>query len=725
MAPGACGEPPSTGITGVPATIINYHPVSLQKSRHRCAALCLGESPAQARLKCLDLRCSFEALVKAEYGGCDHLDFAARNYTENVRREETGIGGITYERALRNLVVAMYGHYVDLFRCHSSTAGHQIVLAYNCLEVATKLGHYHRAVRRQQPGEELPDWIPTPEIPAGDSRLDYVDAFTLLGDAMHPAYGHPKTLARAYDQVYYEGREMGNLPLRGKKTVDQSAAVYRAEYAQIVHRFSTLTWIDCEKFVRPMPTSLVCLEMVYPNKKYETYCLKVPESGPVVQYEPISDYKMDGLQPRTDLRPGTEIPVYPEDEVDADPRFNEYPLYEEFVEGPDWTPSRIPSKIRSPEYTGNTSDTSIDTQAACTIQAVSVTADQEPGGAVASTSAGQDTHRVELTPLPGLTQQFAIQVEREIQKQIQERSRQLVQDMLQRSANRIMPPTPSEAAWASLSQCFQKALATPRTKPAPTPEQPGGQTKGGLVQYSLADPFVGINPPPPEVLRESHSDQPTRGRVPMHLERPPEEKKRRSNSRPRGEAEPKRGRSSGAEPSWDISKVGGQQSDKAHSQPAGEPEAPAPTPKLKSVVKLVRLNLPKPEDLERLGPASRSRYDDSANDQPRRDSSRHRADAHSKPRSGTVDKGSGHSDWRSGQSPNPRSSRHKEESMGAKLMARKEYEKKYKKIVDNPMLYLEERQHQILPEEHQPEIHSLRFFGPGAEAAAIDVLGPH
>ena len=38
------------------------------------------------------------------------------------------------------------------------------------------------------------------------------------------------------------------------------------------------------------------------------------------------------------------------------------------------------------------------------------------------------------------------------------------------------------------------------------------------------------------------------------------------------------------------------------------------------------------------------------------------------------------------------------------------------------MLYLEERQHQILPEEHQLEIHSLQFFGPGAERAAIEIL---
>ena len=201
---------------------------------------------------------------------------------------------------------------------------------------------------------------------------------------------------------------------------DQSVAVYRAEYAQIIHGFLTLTRTDCEKFVRPMPTSLVRPEMVYPGKKYEAYCLKVPESGPVVQYEPISDYKMDGLQPRIDLRPGTEIPIYPEDEVDADPRFNEYPPYEEFVEGPEWTPGGIPPKIHSLEYSGNTSDTSIDTQVGRTIWAVSVTADPEPGGAVASTSARQDTHRVELTPLPGLTQQFAIQVEQEIQKQIQD-----------------------------------------------------------------------------------------------------------------------------------------------------------------------------------------------------------------------------------------------------------------------------------------------------------------
>ena len=153
-------------------------------------------------------------------------------------------------------------------------------------------------------------------------RLNYVDAFTLLGDALHPAYGHPMTLARAYDHMYHEGQEMGNLPLRGKKNAEQSMAVYREEYAQATHRFYTLARISCEKFVRPMPMSLAHPEMVYPGKRYKAYCLKATEPGTEVQYEPVSDFKMDGLQPRIDLRPGMEVLKYPEDDIDADPHFN-------------------------------------------------------------------------------------------------------------------------------------------------------------------------------------------------------------------------------------------------------------------------------------------------------------------------------------------------------------------------------------------------------------------
>ena len=289
------------------------------------------------------------------------------------------------------------------------------------------------------------------------------------------------------------------------------------------------------------------------------------------------------------------------------------------MEGLDWVPGQIPPKICSPEYGGGSSDTSLDTQVACAIEAMSVTTTVVPDEAVASTSAAGDTRRVELTPLPGLSQQFTLQMEREIQKQIQEQSRKLVQEVLHQSANWVMPSPLSEAARASLRQCFQTALATPCLISAP-PLESKEQLAEESAQYSLADPFTGINPPPPEVLKEScPMSQSSRGRTATHSETPKvnyplDEKKRRSHSCPRGEAEPKRGRSSGAEPSWNLSHIGGRLSDKAPSQPAREPEALESTPKLKSVVKKVRLDKAKPMNLEDLGPAARSRYNTTGQD---------------------------------------------------------------------------------------------------------------
>ena len=98
---------------------------------------------------------------------------------------------------------------------------------------------------------------------------------------------------------------------------------------------------------------------------------------------------------------------------------------------------------------------------------------------------------------------------------------------------------------------------------------------------------------------------------------------------------------------------------------------------------------------------------------------------HSKPWPGHSDKGSsrksGRHDQNSYQSTNQESV-YPKGNMAAKLVAHKERDKKYRKIIENPMMYLEERYHQIDPAEHQPEVHSLRFFGAGAKSATIKVL---
>ena len=206
--------------------------------------------------------------------------------------------------------------------------------------------------------------------------------------------------------------------------------------------------------------------------------------------------------------------------MDADPRFNEYPAPEEFVEGLDWVPSQIPPKIRSLEYGGGSSDASFDMQAARAIEALLVTTALEPDEAAASTSATGDMRRVELTPLPGLSQQFTLQMEQEIQKQIQEQSWKLVQKVLHQSANWVILLPSSEAAQVSLRQCFQMALATSCPTSAPPPESEERSAEEP-AQYSLADPFAGINPPPPEVLKEScPMSQSSRGRAATRSEPP-------------------------------------------------------------------------------------------------------------------------------------------------------------------------------------------------------------
>ena len=440
-------------------SIINYHPVSPRESRGHRASLCLGEQPSFC--KRLDLRYSFEAIVNAEYGGREHLHFAAQNYVTNVKREDPGVSGITYEKALRNLVVTMYGHYINQFRCHSATAGHRCLVAYNCLEVAAKLGRYHRAVRRLEPNQTLPDWLTEPEIPAGDPRKEeLMDAQTQLGDPMHPVYGHPKSLGRGFDHVYHEAREMGHLPLRSGKSPEASHHVYLDEYAQVVNRFSTLSRVNDKRWVRPVPLSLANPEIIYPGKMYEAYRLRKPDDGHPLELEPTSTLTMDGLRPRIDVRPEVKIPEPPRDRVDGDPRANTYP---EFVEGDDWTPGRIPPQVRSPEYRADAArDLSSDTEASLTMRAVTL-----DGPPALETATAEDVRRVELTPLPGIEQ--GADLEKEIQRRIQQESHRLVRDVLRRSAGLARPPPSSESARASIGSVSGKSLGRHRPQCSANP----------------------------------------------------------------------------------------------------------------------------------------------------------------------------------------------------------------------------------------------------------------
>ena len=218
--------------------IISYWPSS-QRTHWHDARICLGETRTDT-LNRFDLCYSFKMLCQAEYGRTHQLHITAKNYVRNYPYS-AGIHQnrwISYERALRNLTVLMFSHFVHQLESSGSTEGHEILIAHECLQVVAALGRYHcwqcRVNLHEISGENA-DWSKMPMIPKGDFRLKYSSALTLLGNAQNLAYAHPKLLRRSYDNVYYNGWLIGDLPARGKPpTVEQSKKVYTQEYQEVV-----------------------------------------------------------------------------------------------------------------------------------------------------------------------------------------------------------------------------------------------------------------------------------------------------------------------------------------------------------------------------------------------------------------------------------------------------------------------------------------------------------
>ena len=256
--------------------IISYWLAS-QRSRWYDAHICLGETRTST-LNHFDLCYSFKMLCWAEYGGTHQLHIAAKNYARNYTYT-TGIHQnwrITYERALRNLTVLMFSHFVHQLENSGSLEGHRILIVHECLQVAAALGRYHRWQRRvnlQEISSENADWNKIPKVAKDDFRHKYSPAPTLLGNAQNPAFAHPMLLGCCYDNVYHNGRFFGNLPARGKlPTMEQSRKVYTQEYQEVV------TWVENSLDLMEespsysvVPTSLVNPDIVLPHSLFREH----------------------------------------------------------------------------------------------------------------------------------------------------------------------------------------------------------------------------------------------------------------------------------------------------------------------------------------------------------------------------------------------------------------------------------------------------------------------
>ena len=153
-------------LTGQGIVNIMSYWLSSQRTHWYDARICLGETWTDT-LNHFDLCYSFKMLCRAEYGGTCQLHIAAKNYVHNYAYS-AGIHQnrrISYKRALRNLTVLMFSHFVHQLESSGSTEGHWILIAHECLQVVAALGHYHRWqrwVNLQEISGENADWNKMP-----------------------------------------------------------------------------------------------------------------------------------------------------------------------------------------------------------------------------------------------------------------------------------------------------------------------------------------------------------------------------------------------------------------------------------------------------------------------------------------------------------------------------------------------------------------------------------
>ena len=261
-------------LTGEGIVNIISHWLASQRTCWYDAHICLGETRTST-LNRFDLCYSFKMLCRAEYGGTHQLHIAvknyARNYTYTTRIHQNR--WITYERALRNLMVLMFSHFVHQLENSRSLKGHQTIIVHECLQVVAALGRYHRWQRRvnlQEISSENADWNKIPKVAKDNFQHKYSPALTLLGNAQNPAFAHPKLLRRCYDNVYHNGRFIGDLPARGKlPTVEQSKKVYTQEYQEVVARVeNSLDLTEESPSYSMVQTSLVNPDIVLPHSLF-------------------------------------------------------------------------------------------------------------------------------------------------------------------------------------------------------------------------------------------------------------------------------------------------------------------------------------------------------------------------------------------------------------------------------------------------------------------------
>ena len=251
-----------------------FHPISIRQNWENGAPFCLGENPDY---KHFDLCYSFKTLVHLEYGGFGQLHDTAWNYWNNrvaafACSEDTRM---SYKKALRNLVVFLFAHYIEAFECHGARQGHRTILALECLTMADELGWYHWWYKRadlQKPSIEKTHWKDLPSMPQEDHWSSYASGLAALGRPKQLSYGHLQVLGQYFDHIYHQSRNVGQLTQKSQdKATDYNETVYTRELGEILSYLSGFGDLKRTPRHKTTPASLLNLEIILPEVEFQDF----------------------------------------------------------------------------------------------------------------------------------------------------------------------------------------------------------------------------------------------------------------------------------------------------------------------------------------------------------------------------------------------------------------------------------------------------------------------
>ena len=208
------------------------------------------------------------------YGSLQRLHEAAWNY-QNNRAKVFGMGDdvrMSYRKGLRNLIVFMFGYYIDGFESYGAQKGHRAILALECLTVADELGRFHQWYNRadlEKPGVMGTWGKELPHRPQDDCRDSYNSALAALGSPKQPSYSHLKLLSQYFDYVYYMSRHIGHLTWKARdKDTDYNETVYNWELNKLLFHLQGAGDLEYSTQNSSGPTSLLNPEIILPEDDF-------------------------------------------------------------------------------------------------------------------------------------------------------------------------------------------------------------------------------------------------------------------------------------------------------------------------------------------------------------------------------------------------------------------------------------------------------------------------